>query len=101
MRVHRLRDRHQVIMHHCEHDFVPLHDLLTHVPRGSVYRIVSNLLSAGLLEKRGSTYRTTEHGKRRLEELNSQVDWNIWNHIYPPMRYVPTAQHRAEVAPFV
>jgi DNA-binding PadR family transcriptional regulator len=97
MRIHRLGDRDQVIMHHCEHDFVPLHDLLTHVPRGSVYRRVSNLLSAGLLEKRGRTYRTTEHGKRRLAELASQTDWNIWDQIYPPMQFVPSPPHRSAV----
>lgn len=64
MRAHRIRDLDRVIMHHCKGDFVPLHDLLTRMPRGSVYRHVSNLLSAGLLERRGRAYRTTEQGKR-------------------------------------
>src|SRR5215510_2917289 len=95
MRTNRLRDLDRVLLHHCEREFVPLHELLSHLPRASVYRHVSNLLSTGLLEKRGRTYRTTEQGKLRLAELTSQVDWNIWNHLYPPMRYVPTAQHRA------
>ena len=93
----RLKDLDRVLLRHCERDFVPLHDLLTHMPRGSVYRHVSNLLSAGLLEKRGCTYRTTEQGKRRLAELASNMGWNIWDQIYPPMKYVPTPQHRAGI----
>ena len=97
MRAHRIRDLDRVIMHHCERDFVPLHDLLTRMPRVSVYRHVSNLLSAGLLEKRGRTYRTTEQGKRRLVELASNMDWNIWDRIYLPMQYVPTSPHRAVI----
>lgn len=95
MRTHRLRNLDRIIMRHCERDFVPLHDLLTHVPCGSMYRHVSNLLCGGLIEKRGRTYRTTEQGKRRLAELASTMDWNIWDWIYPPMQYVPTPQHRA------
>lgn len=97
MRVHRLRDIDRVLMHHCECDFVPLHDLLAHVPRGSVYRHVSHLLSAGLLEKRGRTYRTTQHGKRRLAELGHNMAWNVWDGIYSPMQYVPSSPHRAVI----
>jgi hypothetical protein len=97
MRTHRLSALDRVLLQHCEDDFVFLHDLLTHVARGSMYRHVSNLRGAGLLEKRGRTYCTTEQGKRRLVELVSNMDWNIWDRIYLPMQYVPTPQHRAVI----
>src|SRR5262245_14602396 len=95
MRRYRITDVDRDIIQHCEHDYVSLHNLLENVPRGTLYRHTSTLLAMGLLEKRGSTYRATEQGKRRLEEVTSNFDWNIWDHVYPPMRWVPTPQHRA------
>jgi hypothetical protein len=97
MRTHRIRDLDRTILHYCENGFVLLHDLLRHLPRGTVYRHIANLLAVGLLAKRGCTYRTTEQGKRRLAELASHTDWNIWDRIYSPMQYVPSPQHRAVV----
>ena len=97
MRTHRIRDLDRTILHYCENGFVLLHDLLRHLPRGTVYRHIANLLAVGLLAKRGCTYRTTEQGKRRLAELTSRMDWNVWDRIYPPMQYVPTPQHRAGI----
>jgi hypothetical protein len=95
MGTRRLKELDRIILHHCEREFVLLQDLVKHVPHGTLYRHVSNLMDAGVLAKRGRTYCTTEQGKRRLAELTSQFDWNIWNGIYPPMRNVPTSQHRA------
>ncbi len=97
MRTHRLQDLDCTILRYGEHDFLPLHDLLKHVACGTLYRHTGHLVSAGLIEKRGHTYRTTEHGKRRLAELASHRNWNIWEQIYPPMRDVPTPQHRAGI----
>ena len=97
MHTYRIQDLDRTILRHSEHEFVLMHDLLKHVARGSLYRHVGNLLNAGLLEKRGRTYHSTEEGKRRLAELTSRIDWNIWNQIYPPMRSVPTPQHRAGI----
>ena len=74
-----------------------LHDLLKYAARGSVYRHVGNLVGAGYLERRGRAYRTTEHGQRKLAELASHMDLNAWAQIYPPMRYVPTPEHRAGI----
>ena len=85
----------QTILIHCQRDQAVLHELIPSIPRNTVYRRVGKLLSEGALSKHGYSYRTTEQGKRRLAELTSQFDWNIWNRIYPPMRYVPTPQHRA------
>lgn len=95
MNPHRLKDLDRVILQHCEADFVPLQELVRHVPRATLYRHSANLLDAGLLGKRGRAYRTTEQGKRRLADLLSHVDWNLWDHIYSPMQYVPTREHRA------
>jgi hypothetical protein len=97
MSTHRLKDLDRVILQHCEADFVPLQELLKHESRGTLYRHRANLLAAGLLAKRGRAYRTTEQGKRRLAELASNFDWDVWNRIYPPMQYVPTPQHRAVI----
>lgn len=85
----------QLILSHCLKEQALLSELLACIPRGTLYRHVEKLLTAGFLSKHGCTYATTDQGKRRLEELSSNVDWNIWDHIYPPMRWVPTPQHRA------
>jgi hypothetical protein len=97
MRTHRIQDLDRTILHYCENDFVLMHDLLKHVARGSLYRHVGSLLNAGLLAKRGRAYRTTEQGKRRVDELASTMDWNIWDRIYLPMQHVPTPPHRAVI----
>ena len=97
MRTHRIQNLDRTILRFCEHDFRLLHDLLKHVARGSLYRHVGKLVDAGFLERRGRAYRTTEHGKRRLVELASQIDWNIWDQIYPPIQYVPSSAHRAAI----
>jgi hypothetical protein len=97
MRPYQLRDLDRVILQYCRDVFVLLHALLEHVSRGTLYRHVVKLVAGGLLAKRGRTYGTTEEGKRRLAELASNFDWDIWNRIYPPMQYVPTRQHRAVI----
>ena len=97
MRTPRIQDLDRTILRYCEHEFVLLRDLLKHVAGGSLYRHVADLLNAGLIAKRGRTYRTTEQGKRRLAELTSCMNWNVWDRIYPPMQYVPTPQHRAGI----
>ncbi len=97
MRTHRIQDLDRTILRFCEHDFMLMHDLLKNAARASVYRHVGSLLNAGLLAKRGRAYCATEQGKRRLAELTSRMDWNIWDRIYPPMQDVPTPQHRAGI----
>ena len=92
---YELRDLDRLILQYCRDAFVLLKALLQHVSRGTLYRHVVKLVAAGLLAKRGRTYGTTEEGKRRLAEVSSHVDWDVWNRIYPPMQYVPTPQHRA------
>jgi DNA-binding PadR family transcriptional regulator len=97
MRTHRIQNLDRTILRYCEHDFMLMHDLLSSVARGTLYRHIGNLVSAGWLAKRGRTYRTTEQGKRRLAELTSCMDWSVWDRIYPPMQQVPTPQHRAAI----
>jgi hypothetical protein len=91
-RLHRID---KAILSHCAKDHALLNELLAYIPRGTLYRHVDKLLAAGLLAKDGPIYSTTEQGKCRLAELSGQVDWNIWDKIYPPIRHVPTLQHRA------
>lgn len=91
-RLHRL-DR--GILSHCLNDQALLNELLADIPRGTLYRHVEKLLGAGLLTKDGPVYTTTEQGKCRLAELSGQLDWNIWDEIYSPIRHVPTRHHRA------
>jgi DNA-binding PadR family transcriptional regulator len=97
MRTHRIQDLDRTILRYCEHDFMLMHDLLSYVPHATLYRHTGNLVSTGWLAKRGRTYRTTEQGKRRLAELTSCMDWNVWDRIYPPIKHVPTPQHRAAI----
>jgi len=68
----------RMLLQHCEADFVVLQPLLLHVPRGTLYRHVTHLVGAG-----------------RLAEMTANFDWNIWNSIYPPLKHVPSAAHRA------
>jgi hypothetical protein len=86
-----------VILCHCVNDQALLSELLPSFPRGTLYRHVEKLLAAGLLSKIGRVYRTTEQGKRRLEEMTNQFDWNIWDGLYIPIQFVPTPEHRAVV----
>ena len=74
-----------------------MNELLPSFPRGTLYRHVEKLIATGLLSKLGRIYSTTDQGKRRLEEVTSQVDWNVWDQIYRPMQYIPTPQHRAVI----
>src|SRR5438105_1062489 len=97
MRTHPIRDLDRTILYYCADNFVLMHDLLGHVARGTLYRHLRNLLDAGLLAQRGRTYHTTPEGQRKLAELASHMDWNIWNGIYPPIQYVPSPQRRAVI----
>src|SRR6476660_603416 len=90
--IHRLD---QVILSHCVKEQALLSELLGSIPRGTLYRHVDKLLAAGLLVKQGPIYTTTEQGKCRVAELSGLADWNVWDDIYPPIRHVPTRQHRA------
>ena len=84
-----------VILIHCQRDQAVLNELIPSIARNTLYRRVGTLLSEGALSKHGCSYRTTEHGKRRLAEFTSQIDWRIWDGIYAPMQHLPSPQHRA------
>ena len=84
-----------VILIHSQRDQAVLNELIPSIARNTLYRRVGKLLSEGALSKHGCSYRTTEHGKRRLAELTTQFDWNIWDRIYLPMQHLPSPQHRA------
>jgi hypothetical protein len=83
------------ILSHCVNENAGLSQLLASFPRGTVYRHADKLLDSGLLAKQGPIYSTTEQGKCWLANLDRHVDWDVWDDIYPPIRYVPTRQHRA------
>jgi hypothetical protein len=93
--MYRLHRFDRAILSHCVKEHALLNELLADIPRGTLYRHVDKLLAKGLLAKDGPVYSTTDQGKCRLAELSGQVDWNIWEEIYPPIRHVPTLQHRA------
>jgi hypothetical protein len=76
-------------------DFHPLRPLLNRFPQGSVYRHIKRFMSLGWLEKEGSLYKATDAGRRHLIEARSHRQWDKLVTLYPPLRLVPTAVHRA------
>ena len=95
MKPRSARSLDHAILIHCQRDQAVLGELLPSIARGTLYRCVGKLLSEGALSKQGCKYRTTEHGTRRLAELTSQIDWRMWDRIYPPMQHLPSPPHRA------
>jgi hypothetical protein len=87
----------RMILRYCLEDFVLIHGLLCHVPRGTLYRHVATLLNEGCLAKRGRAYRATVEGRRRLAEADAGIDWACLATQYLPLALVPTAQHRTVI----
>ena len=60
-----------------------------------MYRHIKRFMSLGWLEKEGSLYKATDAGRRHLIEARSHRQWDKLVTLYPPLRLVPTAVHRA------
>ena len=87
----------RLLLAHCREEFVPVHPLTRVVARGTLYRHLATLLGEGSLIQQGRTYHTTAEGLRRLIVAESAIDWNILEQYYPPLQFVPSAQHRAVI----
>ena len=87
----------RLLLAHCREGFVPVHPLTRVVSRATLYRHLAKLLGEGSLIQRGRTYYTTVEGLRRLLVAESTIDWNILEQHYPPLQFVPSAQHRAVI----
>lgn len=85
----------RAILEHCVDDFHSLRPLRDHFPQGTLYRRVNRSVSLGWLQKERTLYRTTEAGRRQLLDAQSHRQWDSFETLYPPLRLVPTAVHRA------
>jgi hypothetical protein len=83
------------ILTNCEVDFRALKPLLKTIPRGTLYRHVARLTKIGWLVKEGRLYQTTDAGRRQVQAARQGRQWNRFEVLYPPAKYVPTDVHRA------
>ena len=85
----------RLLLTHCRQEFVGVQPLLRVVPRATLYRHLAKLSEEGSLSQRGRTYRTTAEGLRRLAAVESTMDWQVFDGLFPPLQGVPSVQHRA------
>lgn len=87
----------RLLLTHCREGFVLVQPLTRLVPRATLYRYIAALVADGSLIQQGRTYKATADGLRRLAEADANIDWTILDRVYPPLRLVPTVQHRAVI----
>jgi hypothetical protein len=87
----------RLLLTHCRQEFVGVQPLLRIVPRATLYRHLAKLSDEGSLSQRGRTYRTTAEGLRRLAAVESTMDWQVFDRLFPPLQGVPSVQHRAMI----
>ncbi|MBI4179166.1 hypothetical protein HY522_07080 [bacterium] len=73
----------------------PIAGLLSRYPKGTVYRRLRGLRAEGLIATSPQGYALTSTGERALAERDAQVFIEGLGEAYPPLRDVPTPQHRA------
>ncbi len=73
----------------------PIRNLLATHPKGTVYRRLRVLQGGGLVVKRGTEYALTTAGEQAKAEEEAGTLIEGLTNIYPPLREVPTPQHRA------
>jgi hypothetical protein len=65
------------------------------IPKATLYRLIGKLVDSGALKRFGRRYHTTAMGQRWLAEELAHIDWNLFDHLYPPFAYIPTPYHKA------
>lgn len=83
------------ILCYCAQGPTEVSGLTGEIARGTLYRHIKKLAQLGLLKRVGRRYHTTPMGQRWLTEAHANVDWNIFNHLYPPFALIPTPYHKA------
>jgi hypothetical protein len=83
------------ILTSCAEDFRPLKPLLARIPKASLYRHAKRLTQLGWLERKVRLYKATDAGRRQLQAARQGRQWNQFDVVYPPIKYLPTDVHRA------
>jgi len=86
------------ILEYCQNDFRPITPLIDKAaPRSTLYRCKQKLLEKGLLEANGKDqYKITPQGFIQLETVKGEAPKDL-SFLYPPLKQVPTPQHRAAI----
>lgn len=73
----------------------PIRSLLAKYPKATTYHRLRVLQAQGLVAKHGTTYALTSAGRRLKADRDVEISSEGLTRIYPPLRDVPTPQHRA------
>jgi hypothetical protein len=90
----RRRRIRRLILSYCAHGPTEVAGLLRDIARGTLYRTITKLVQLGFLKRVGRSYHTTVPGQRWLAEDLSHMDWNLFDHFYPPFAFIPTPHHK-------
>ena len=91
----RRRRLDQLILQYCAQGPTELCGLTGEIANGTLYRHIAKLVQSGSLERFGRSYHTTAVGQRWLAEELTHIDWNLFDHLYPPFAHIPTPYHKA------
>src|SRR5437868_6039000 len=83
------------ILTYCAQGPTEVSGLLRDIARGTLYRTITKVKQLGFLKQVGRGYHTTVLGQRWLLEDTSQMDWNLFDQLYPPFAHIPTFFHKA------
>lgn len=85
----------RVILDYCTHGPTAVAGLTGEIAKATLYRHLAYLVAYGALERVGRRYRITPVGERWLADAQSHLDWNLFDHVYPPFALIPTPYHKA------
>jgi hypothetical protein len=85
----RRRRREQIILHYCAQGPTELAGLMGEIPKATLYRLIGKLVDSGALKQYGRAYQITVLGQRWLAEEMTHIEWNLFDHLYPPLRPHP------------
>lgn len=91
----RRRRIYRLILSSCAHGPTEVSGLTSEIAKSTLYRYIQKLVQQGALKRIGRCYQTTAVGMRWLAEDLTHIEWNIFDHLYPPFAHIPTPYHKA------
>jgi len=85
----------RLILSYCAHGPTEVSGLLRDIARGTLYRNIGKLVKSGALKRFGRRYHITAVGQRWLAEELTHIEWDLFDHLYPPFAHIPTPHHKA------
>ena len=83
------------ILRFCAQGPIEVSGLMGEIARGTLYRHIGKLVQSGALKQVGRCYHTTAVGQCWLAEELAHIEWNLFDHLYPPFAHIPTLYHKA------